>query len=250
MDVDDFQVLYSELRGSRCSKALIDARALFLERQLGESLAKLSEARDIYQESRARVLRQDPEKDIDKKAADRDRQIRRLKRKQEKAREILGRFEEMIPQLQKLAKREAEREAEREAKRRARENGNIDGEARTDQAPADPSPAQNGTRHDSQFLGAQFLEHFGGLTGDRQLSLVSARFGFRPLLEDADVQSDAVYLMHDGHHSHLFIARASSSADEFDCMDPATNESLGPVTRDALVKFSIDRKLVMLVEKA
>lgn len=240
MDVDDFQVLYSELRGSRCSKALIDARALFLERQLGESLAKLSEARDIYQESRARILRQDPEKDIDKKVADRDRQIRRLKRKQEKAREILNRFEEMIPQLEKLAKRESEREAERVAKRRARENGNGNGQTLAHQEANDGGSG----------LDAEFLKHFGDLTGDRQLSLVSSRFDFRPLVDNADVQSDAVYLMHDGHHSHLFVARADSSGDEqFDCTDPATNESLGPVTRDALVKFSVDRMLVMLVEK-
>ena len=240
MDVDDFQMLYSELRGSRSSKALIDARALFLERQLSESLIKLLEARDTYQESRARILRQDPEKDIDKKVADRDRQVRRLKRKQEKAREILSRFEEMIPQLEKLAKRESEREAERAAKKLAREKMSAIEES-TD---APPMLSRDG-------LDDQFLEHFGGLTGDRQLALVSARFDFRPLDKSTDVLNDAVYLMKDGHHSHLFVATASpDDGERFDCIDPATGESLGPVSRHALVGFSIERKLVMLIQKA
>ncbi|MEO1528835.1 MAG: hypothetical protein AAFX06_25730 [Planctomycetota bacterium] len=240
MDVDDFQVLYSELRGSRCSKALIDARALFLERHLSQSLEKLSEARDTYQESRARILKQDPENDIDKKAVDRDRQIRRLKRKQEKAREILARFEEMIPQLEKLAKREQEREAERAAKRLARES------ASSKSRPIDSNGSDSGTG-----LDAQFLESFCELTGDRQLSLVSTRFDFQPLAQSNDVQREAIYLMHDGHHSHLFVAKADAKDEkQFDCTDPATNESLGPVSRDALVQFSVDRKLVMLVAKA
>lgn len=240
MDVDDFQVLYSELRGSRSSKALIDARALFLERHLNESLAKLCEARDTYLESRSRILRQDPEKDVDKKAADRDRQVRRLKRKQEKAREILSRFEEMIPQLEKLAKRESERDAERAAKKLARANAASVEES----ANAHPVLSRDG-------LDSQFLEHFGGLTGDRQLALVSARFDFRPLDKSTDVLNDAVYLMNDGHHSHLFTATASpDDSEQFDCIDPATGESLGPVSRHALVGFSIERKLVMLIEKA
>ena len=80
MDADDFQDLYKLLRGSRCATAVLDARALFVERKLERSLLKMSEARASFAESRHRVLRQDPEKTIDTKAEDRDRQIKKAKR--------------------------------------------------------------------------------------------------------------------------------------------------------------------------
>ena len=80
MDADDFQDLYKLLRGSRCATAVLDARALFVERRMEQSLLKMSEARASFAESRHRVLRQDPEKTIDAKAKDRDRQVKKVKR--------------------------------------------------------------------------------------------------------------------------------------------------------------------------
>ena len=109
MTVDDLQELYGELRGSRSAPAIMDARASFLERQYSDALAHLRDAHETYSESRQRILRQDPEKSVDKKAADRDRQIRRLKRKQDKARELIEKFEEFLPQLEKLAAKEIAR---------------------------------------------------------------------------------------------------------------------------------------------
>lgn len=106
MDADDFQDLYKLLRGSRCATAVLDARALFVERKMERSLLKMNEARASFAESRHRVLRQDPEKTIDAKAKDRDRQVKKAKRKQEKAQETLDAFDELMPALTKMAERE------------------------------------------------------------------------------------------------------------------------------------------------
>ena len=106
MDADDFQDLYKLLRGSRCATAVLDARALFVERKMERSLLKMNEARASFAESRHRVLRQDPEKTIDAKAKDRDRQVKKAKRKREKAQETLDAFDELMPALTKMAERE------------------------------------------------------------------------------------------------------------------------------------------------
>ena len=111
MDADDFQDLYKLLRGSRCAVAVLDARTLFVERKMAASLLKMTEARASFAESRHRVLRQDPEKAIDPKAKDRDRQVKKVKRKQEKAQETLDAFDEILPTLNKLSEREAVRRA-------------------------------------------------------------------------------------------------------------------------------------------
>ena len=111
MDADDFQDLYKLLRGSRCAVAVLDARALFVERKMADSLLKMTEARASFAESRHRVLRQDPEKTVDSKAKDRDRQIKKIKRKQEKAQETLDAFDEILPVLTKLSERQTERHA-------------------------------------------------------------------------------------------------------------------------------------------
>ena len=110
MDADDFQDLYKLLRGSRCAVAVLDARALFVERKMADALLKMTEARASFAESRHRVLRQDPEKTVDSKAKDRDRQIKKIKRKQEKAQETLDAFDEILPVLTKFSERQAMRQ--------------------------------------------------------------------------------------------------------------------------------------------
>ena len=111
MDAEDFQDLYKLLRGSRCAVFVLDARALFVESKLDDSLVKMKEARASFAESRHRVLRHDPEKGIDPKAQDFDRQVKKARRKQEKAQETLDAFDEILPKLSRLAERQASRRA-------------------------------------------------------------------------------------------------------------------------------------------
>ena len=40
MDADDFQDLYKLLRGSRCAVAVLDARALFVERKMARATSR------------------------------------------------------------------------------------------------------------------------------------------------------------------------------------------------------------------
>ncbi len=115
MDADDFQDLYKLLRGSRSAMAVLDARALYLEKKMAESLAKLVHARDSFVESRSRLLKQDVEKQVDAKAKDADLQIKKLKRKQDKVLETVKGFDELLPALEKLVEREKARQAKQAA---------------------------------------------------------------------------------------------------------------------------------------
>ena len=146
MDADDFQDLYKLLRGSRCATAVLDARTLFVERKMERSLLKMNEARASFAESRHRVLRQDPEKTIDAKAKDRDRQVKKARRKQEKAQETLDAFDELMPALTKMAQREIGRRARggvaEDAAGQVAEGAAGQAEAVTDQ----PTPTQSATK--------------------------------------------------------------------------------------------------------
>ncbi len=146
MDADDFQDLYKLLRGSRCATAVLDARALFVERKMERSLLKMNEARASFAESRHRVLRQDPEKTIDAKAKDRDRQVKKAKRKQEKAQETLDAFDELMPALTKMAEREMGRRERggvaEDAAGQVAEGAAGQAEAVTDQ----PAPTQSANK--------------------------------------------------------------------------------------------------------
>ena len=83
MDADDFQDLYKLLRGSRSATAVLDAHALYLEKKMPESLAKLVHARDSFLSTRERFLKQDVSKQVDAKAKDADLSPNALKIKKE-----------------------------------------------------------------------------------------------------------------------------------------------------------------------
>ena len=99
MNAEDFQDLYKLLRGSRSAFGVLDARTLFIEKEIGNALAKVQESRDSYEQSRSRLMKRPPEEQVDKSAPDADRQIRRLERKQTKVREIMKKFDEVLSGL-------------------------------------------------------------------------------------------------------------------------------------------------------
>ncbi len=78
MNADQFQDLYMLLRGNREAIAVLDAKALFMEKKLLQAYEKVSEARETFAESHNRVLRQTPEQQLDPKARDADRQLKKL----------------------------------------------------------------------------------------------------------------------------------------------------------------------------
>ncbi|MEM1070543.1 MAG: hypothetical protein AAGI63_16695, partial [Planctomycetota bacterium] len=109
MNADDFQELYKLLRGIKSAMPVLDAKALYSDRKMVAALDRLTYARETFLESRSRLLKQDVEKQVDKKAKDADRQIKKLKRKQDKLIEIAKAFDELLEHVEKLAVRERER---------------------------------------------------------------------------------------------------------------------------------------------
>jgi hypothetical protein len=245
MTIDDLQALYSELRGSRSAPAIMDARAFFLERQMQDAHAKLNEAYETYSESRQRILRQDPETQVDAKAKDRDQQIRRLKRKQAKAREIIESLEDYLGQLKRLADKEKAREdSKSNATNQPTATEGLPADAETDS----DAVQRNVVKKDS--LDDEMLKQFSGLIGDRQLDFVSSRYDFRPLTQVADVQTDAVYLYRKGDRCLLINAEFASAGDtELTCADVCKPTNRIQLSPNAMVKLSVKRQIVLLLEK-
>lgn len=282
MDADDFQDLYKLLRGSRCATAVLDARALFVERKMERSLLKMNEARASFAESRHRVLRQDPEKTIDAKAKDRDRQVKKAKRKQEKAQETLDAFDELMPALTKMA----ERELGRRERGQVAEGAAGQAEAVTDQ----PAPTQSANkaamsdRDDAGFdsysdfdsisdgplpkatnevysagsngpqrpasaadFPSQFLKEFAAASGDAKLDLIGAQFGFRPVENELDVVGDGVYLIQTSKRTMLVSLPADKCEDDELCLfDLVERKRVKPITRIAFLDLGLRRKMVLL----
>lgn len=209
----------------------MDARAFFLERQMQDAHEKLLEAYEGYRESRQRILRQDPEKQFDAKTPDRDRQIRRLKRKQEKARELIEQFEDYVSQLEKLA-----------GKERARE------EARSPVADVGADSAVAHVAKDS--ITRPMLKVFHELIGDRQIEFVSDRFDFKPLESESDLVSDAVYLYRKGDRCLLVHVTHSDTGDgSFDVVDLCNSKNRIVLAAEKLLALSANRRLVLLLER-
>lgn len=250
MTVDDLQDLYSELRGSRSAPAIMDARAFFLERQWTESHAKLTEAYEKYSESRQRILRQDPEKQVDAKAKDRDRQVRRLQRKREKAMEIIEKFEEFLPQLERLAEKAKAKEDAKEKKPVEEQAVTTELESAAQSGNAQPASNPEICTITKESIDAAFLKQFSDLIGDRQLEFVGNRYDFRPLDEPEDAFADALYLLRKGER--CLLIHASPSPDQpgkLHCVDINNAKNHVTLSPRAMVKLSQKRKLVLLLAK-
>jgi hypothetical protein len=261
MDADDFQDLYKLLRGSRCAVAVLDARTLFVERKMAASLLKMTEARASFAESRHRVLRQDPEKAIDPKAKDRDRQVKKVKRKQEKAQETLDAFDEILPALNKLSEREAVRRARQtDADPSATSPSAATAVDEALQGGSDASGSDAGLDSYSDFdsidegplaensqdvyaagtsgpqrpacsadFPPEFMKKFAGCQGDEKLDLIGKHFGFRPVDNELDVTGDGVYLIQTKKRTMLVsLPLESCEADELrllNLVDKKTNQT-------------------------
>ncbi|WP_182866018.1 hypothetical protein [Stieleria mannarensis] len=260
VSVDDLQDLYGELRGSRSAPAIMDARAHFLERQWADSHTKLNEAYEKYRESRQRILRQDPEKEVDAKAKDRERQVRRLKRKQDKAREIIEKFELYLPQIERLAEKEREKQERKAAEVDADAGKSGTAESDTEKDQLGPRAADNRQTITKDSIEEAFLKQFSELIGDRQLDFISSRYDFRPLEAPEDVQADAVYLLRKGDRClmvHAEVVAGSTDPDSADsdegikllCIDIAKATNRVELSPKAMVRLSQKRKLVLLLAK-
>jgi hypothetical protein len=270
MNADDLQDLYNALRGSRSALAVLDARTLFMEKQMVKAHARLLDAHTTYQESRSRLLKQDPEQQYDPKSKEGDRQIRRLKRKQEKAREILEVFDGLLPQLAKLARREQARQAAapapaqpvaRAKPAQQQASGPVAQPAPT--APDVPAPTSDADQLDDQHvespleleparpasLSEKFLDDFQENWGDDQLHVVGRHYGFTPVESDEDIHMDALYYLRKGDDSILVQTSSADAVDAVALINVVNQKPLRPLPRDTFIELGRQRKMVLLLQR-
>jgi hypothetical protein len=241
MDADDFQNLYKMLRGSRSALAVLDARAFYSDHKMVEAHEKLSYARDLFLESRSRLLKQDVEDQVDPKAKDADKQIKKLKRKQEKLLKTVEVFEELLPTLEKLASRERQRLAQ-EASTAAETDeaaASESVESETDPAIARPTA-----------VSPEFVDAFANAVGDERLDLINDRFGFREVQSESDIHADALYFIHTGDQSLLVRTPAiEESAAILAVVNAVDDRPVKPFSREAFLKLGARRKMVLLTTR-
>ncbi|MGB7344545.1 MAG: hypothetical protein WBD20_10050 [Pirellulaceae bacterium] len=246
MNAEEYQDLYKLLRGSKSAFTVLDARTLFIEKKTAQSLEKIQEARAAYEQSRSRMMKQPAAKQVDPKAADADRQIKRIERKQDKVKEILKAFDEMMPKLQKLVDREgtpkkAEAEVDPESKpievpRPSADSLASDLEHGTYERPAN--------RNDLTEL---FIARFNQLEGDEQLLWIGKHFGFREIKGDEDVHPDSLYFIKIQDESFLVQTRSAEDLkDGIPLFSVACNIPMKTYTREAFVRLGQRRRMVLL----
>ncbi|QDT03586.1 hypothetical protein K227x_19700 [Rubripirellula lacrimiformis] len=269
---DDLDELYKLLRGSRSANPVLDARALAQEGRFTAAREKLIDARESYMESRSRLMKQDPEKQFAGKGKDDVRNRKVLARKQEKTREILKSFEELMPRLERMAKREEaakiqineepvpasaiesddhlDDSADAVASDSDGNNdagGGPDNESNTAEDPSSSAPVMLATATD---LSESFLDSFASGTDDQRMDLINDQFGFREVLSDDDIYPTAVYFIRTGDDSYLVQTSLTAASDDaIEAKNLADPQALKPFTRKGFVKLGQQRMMVLLTKQ-
>ena len=283
MDADDLQELYNNLRGSRSALAVLDARSLYVDKEYRRAHGKLQEAYATYQESRTRLLRQNPEAQFAGEK-DADRQIRRLKRKQEKAREILEVFEDLLSQLDRRARREKGTQAEaktapqresaaavqtaatKEIRETKRDKGEISEpppptgkpaaaeESKTDSESESTKPAQalgerlNIARPSS--VSEKLLDEFQENYGDDRLDVIGRNYAFLPVESEQEIYGDALYFISKGDESYLvYTPPREEMLGEITLTNAVSRKLMSPIPAKVFVQLGLQRKIVLLLDK-
>lgn len=232
MEADDFQNLYKMVRGTRSAMVVLDAGTLHSEGKMIEAHEKLAEARELFLDGRMRLITQDVEQQIDPKSKpkDADKQLVKLKRKQEKLRNAKKAFDELMAGLEKAADRQRqklEKQAAAEAEaRRAEVEKTL---ARQEQITKD------------------FRYAFKSASGEESLDLIGGEFGFQPVMSEADIHADALYFIHTGGQSLIVRTPAREKlAATLSVVSAVDDRRIKPFTREAFLKLGKSRKMVLL----
>lgn len=97
--IQDLDDLYIFLRGARYANALGDAKKAFQERNYVETLRLVRDTGELHRRMHLQALKLDP-----KKAGGGKKEVQKLLEKQEKIKNVLVRFDELVKQLEKMAK--------------------------------------------------------------------------------------------------------------------------------------------------
>lgn len=250
MDADDFQDLYKLLRGSRSATAVLDAHALYLERKLAESLAKLVHARDSFLESRSRLLKQDVAKQVDAKAKDAELQIKKLKRKQDKLIETVKSFDELVPALEKLVERDLARQAKTETASAEPIDAQKETEQEVEPEPNEWQPVRNSIVARADDVSRAFVEQFQSAQGEELLDVISDKFDFREVQTEQDILGDALYYVQTSKRNLLALTPATDElANTITLTSAIDGKTIKPLSRKAFLKLGIGRKMVLLTKR-
>jgi hypothetical protein len=252
MNAEDIQELYKLLRGSRTATTVLDARSLFIERQYGQARALLGDARDAFADSRTRLMRQAPESKSGSDKGQAAAEARRLKRKQQKTRDILERFDELLKQLDRLARRERASTDEAATDEPGTPPAAVDSPAAVNSAESS-QPAANPLAEPPAARPASvdraFAEAFRSSHSDRGLELISGRYGFREVSTTGDIQPDALYLIHRGENNFLVGTHDPPiSGDEVSIVNVADERPLKAFSVAAFLKLGRARQMVLLTQ--
>jgi hypothetical protein len=97
--IQELDDLYIALRGARYANALGDAKKAFHERNYVETLRLVRDTGELHRRLHLQSLNKDP-----RKLGGGKKEIQRILEKQEKIKSILARFDELVKQLEKMAK--------------------------------------------------------------------------------------------------------------------------------------------------
>jgi hypothetical protein len=254
MNADDLQELYKLLRGSRAAMLVLDVRTLFLEKQMIKAHALLLESRELYAESRTRLLRQDPDAQTKAKGKEAERQAKRLKRKQEKTREILKAFDELAEHLEKFAEREKQKQESTTARTVEIEEPGTDQRGPDTSGVADSfEPAEDAAETivaRPSDVSDDFAVAFRSAGGDEQLEVISRHFGFQEVTSAEDIHSNALYYIRTSDKSFLVrTLKSSRPAELVTLAGVIDDQSMKPLSRDAFVRLGKQRKMVLLTTR-
>ncbi len=250
MNAEDFQDLYKLLRGSKSAFAVLDARTLFIERKYDQARLRIEEARESYSQSRSRLMKLPAEKQVDAKAPDAAKQIKRIERKQAKVTEILKAIDEMLPKLGKLIDRQTTKrvdEADSKSIKAPAPKSRVIADGQLDQiADADPGVVYQRPAS-SNDLPNEFVAKFNQLQGDRQLEWIGKHFGFRPVQSDADIFPDSLYFIKIDDETFLVQTRsADQMGDGVPLISVNHDVPMKTYTKEAFVRLGTRRRMVLL----
>lgn len=247
MNADELQDLYHNLRGSRAAQSVLDARELYLEKRMSKAFDKLSHSRDTYQQSRSRLLRQPPERQVDAKARNADQQIKRIARKQKQALEILETFEKLLSQLERLAQREERRKLEETSLGEAPDWDNVDSDEPSSDADPDPKP----DFATSSDVTPELAEAFQQADGEDQLNVINEAFGFREVTSKEDIHPSALYLIRTDEESYslAYTRPADEIAHTIYLENAAGNKPIPEYSQADFVSLGTEHQMVLLTPK-
>jgi hypothetical protein len=97
--IQELDDLYIALRGARYANALGDAKKAFQEKNYVEALRLVRDTGELHRRMHLQVLKQDP-----RKLGGGKKEAQRILEKQDKVKAVLARFDELVKQLDKMAK--------------------------------------------------------------------------------------------------------------------------------------------------